>query len=226
MIFEGDRLAEEVRVRVRRCESPRCDGDSPEVFRGRSVFDHVATRHHRDPGRRSEQAVGCVPAEVSTRGRGFRLHVLNTGSEAVQRPLVHRAVAHDGVCNARSDRHRGLLHRCASGATSVVDSAEEGQVAATQEAVHLDGRIVVHREGHHSVDVGVLESRIFEGGTDAFESELQFAAAGILRELGCADPYDRSAIAQVAFVPHPASRSGGSEPGASRITRSPRISSC
>ena len=153
VVLQRDRLLVEPGVRVRGGVLAVGHRDSTEVLGGGAVLVHVAPRGHRDPGRRSEQPEGCVPAEVGALGRRLRPAVLHARAEAAPRALVHRAVAHHHVGDAGGDGQRRLLHGGARGAPPVVDPAEEGQLPSPEAAGDLDLGVVVHAEGGHAVDV-------------------------------------------------------------------------
>src|SRR6185437_14293242 len=64
----------------------------------------------------------------------------------------------------------------------------------------------IHGEGDHAVDVGGCQAGVVERGIDRLASQLQFAAAGFLGELGLADPGDRATTRQKTHARAPSSR--------------------
>src|SRR5262249_2936920 len=64
---------------------------------------------------------------------------------------------------------------------------------------NLDLVAGVHREGDHAVHVSGPQAGVVDRGFDCLTGELQFAAAGLLRELGLADADDRSLPREAHF---------------------------
>lgn len=194
MVGEGDGLVVEVRGRVAGCVAAVGDRDRAEGVRGQPVGVQIALGGHGDPGGRGEQAEGEVPAERRALGGGLAL--LDAGAEAAAGALVERAVADDDFGDPGGDRQRRLLDGRAGRAAPVVDPREEGQLADAGRLGDGDLGVGVHGEGDQAVDVRGGQPGVVQGGTYRLDGERQFAAAGVLGELGRADSGDGGPAAE------------------------------
>src|SRR5215472_16511771 len=94
-----------------------------------------------------------------------------------------------------------MRHRRASGASAIVDAAEERQLADADGAGDLGLVVPVHGERHHAVDVGRLQTGVLERGSHRLAREAELRPAGVLRELGGPDPDDRGPVAERHLEP-------------------------
>src|SRR5215472_7482960 len=94
-----------------------------------------------------------------------------------------------------------MRHRRASGASAIVDAAEERQLADADGARDLDLVVPVHGERHHAVDVGRLQTGVLERRCHRLAGEAQLRPAGVLRKLGGPDADDGGAVAERHLEP-------------------------
>ena len=112
-------------------------------------------------------------------------------AEPRARAFVESTVCHNAIRDTRRHRDGRLLDRGARRAAAVVDLGEELQLADTGGPRNRDLGVGVHRERHHAVDIGRSQARIVKRVQNGLGGQPKFAAAGVLREVGGADPDDR-----------------------------------
>src|SRR3954452_14321568 len=107
--------------------------------------------------------------------------------------------------DTRRDRDGRLLNRGAGRAAAVMDLGEELQLADAGRPRDRDLGIGVHGERHHAVDIGRCQTRIVERIQHSLGGQPKLTAAGVLREVGRADPDNRRLPGQLtrhqAFPP-------------------------
>ena len=189
------------------------DGDPPEVLVGDPVRRHVALGMHRDPRRGGEQSErGVVRHE-----RRSPQVAAAAAAEAHAGALVERPPAHHDVGHPGRDGHRRVHHGAGRRAAAVRHAGEEVQVADAHVAGDFDLVAGVHGEGDHAVDVAGGQPGVVERGTDCLAGQLEFAAAGLLGELGLPDAGYGAAAGQRAHASQP--RRAGSGPRCPRRGR-------
>ena len=197
VILNGDRLLVEVRLRVVRGVLAVGHRDRTEVAAGRAGQVHVALGDHRDLRGRCRQAVRVRERVVDTGRVGIfhqpGLHL----PEPHARALVESAVRHHAVRHSGGDRHRRLLHGRARRTAAVVDLREELQVPDSGRPRDCDLGVGVHRERDHAVDVRGRQARVVERIQHRLGRQPKLAAAGVLGEVGGADPDDRRLAGQL-----------------------------
>jgi len=221
VLLQGDGLPVEPGRGVRGRVPAVRHRDVAEGLAGGAELVEVALGEHGHPGGGRQQAEGRVPAEVGALGGGRGGPALHAGAEAVRGALVHGPVADHHLGHARGHGHGRLQDRRAGRAASVVDAAEEGELAPAEAALHLDLGIVVHGEGGHPVDVAGREAGVVEGGLHRLHRQAQLAAPGVLGELRGANPGNGGPIPQPAG--HRAHPPPGSATRTVPVTWSPRL---
>jgi hypothetical protein len=111
-------------------------------------------------------------------------------SESGPRAFVETSVCDNAIGDTGRHRDRRLLDGGAGCTTAVVDLREELELADAGGPGDSYFGVRVHRERHHAVDVGGGQARVVERIQHGLCGKPQFAAAGILREVGGADAGD------------------------------------
>src|SRR5215472_3255550 len=201
VVLECDRAPMEPRGRIVRGMPAVRDRHPAEVLAGGAVLVHVAAREHCHPMRRGQEPEWRIPSEVHPVGVRCGSEALHAGAEAAPGATIESAIADDHAGHAGCYRHDGVRHRRASGASPVMDAAEERQVAYADGARDLGLVVPVHGERHHSVDVGGLQPCVLERGRHRLAGKTEFLPAGVLRELGGPDPDDGGPVAEGHLEP-------------------------
>ena len=90
-----------------------------------------------------------------------------------------------------------LLNRGAGRSAAVMNLGEEPQLADAGGPRDGDFGVGVHRERHHAVDIARSQTRILKRVQHRLGGQPKFTAAGVLREVGGADPNDRRLSGQL-----------------------------
>ena len=181
-------------------EVPHRHRDAAEVLARRAEGVHVAPREHAHPRGRRVKAVRHVPAVVHVLENGRGGKAVAAAAKAVPAALVHGAVHNHGLGDAGGHGHGRVQHGRARCTTAMRHLREEADVARTQQAGNLVFGHLVHRVRREAVHLGGVDPGIRQRGQRGLHRQAQLGAAGVLAELGGAQPNDGCAAGDALHV--------------------------
>ena len=199
MVVQRDGLAVEERLGIGCRVLAVDDGDASEILTRGAELVQVPLRDHGDERCRGRQPVRIAERVVGTRRVLLVGHSRIHLSEAQTGPLVERPIRHDDVGDTRGHSHRRLLHRRTCRTSAIVDAREVRELGDSHRAGDGDLRVGVHGETDQPVDIGGSQAGIGERCLHRLGCQSQFAAPGVLGELGGTDACDRGCPRQ---LPH------------------------
>ena len=161
------------------------------IYSSGSVSMHVALRLDGGPGGRGDCAKGDTPLDKAC-PRAFDIGILRhlRGSEARLGALVHGAPTDDHLRQSRVHGRHGVSQGPIGSATAMGNARGEAEVLDSESPDQVYVVAAIQGEGGDAVHIGGGQPAVVEGGPDGFAGELQFASAGVLRELGLTDSND------------------------------------
>ena len=163
------------------------DRDPSEILTRGAELVQVSLRDHGDERCRGRQPMRIAERVVGARGVLLVGHGRIHLSEAQTRPLVERPIRHDDVGDTGGHSHRRLLHGRTRRTSAVVDAREVRELGDSHRAGDGDLRVGVHGETDQPVDIGGGQAGICERCLHRLGGQSQFAAPGVLGELGGTD---------------------------------------
>ena len=130
------------------------------------------------------QAVGHIPAVVDVLERRGRGKAVAAAAEAIPRALVHGTVHHHHFGHTGGHGH-GSVHDRPAGSTAAVGYlGEELDVLAPQQPGDFIFRHFIHRVRAEALDLGRINTGVFQRSQSGLQRQTQFGAPGVFRKFG------------------------------------------